>query len=837
MKHLYVLLSFVLVSLLAVESAFAQQEVTIRELNSYDTTPESQADLSDHPLVGVETTFDAVVVAYPKNSGLATPDDGESGAEPGRIHLFVTDVNAIDQGREGMSMQLVVAGAEQRTLEGLDRGDVIRVIGDLGYFGSTGQFDATEVEFLGNIDFPGSEYADLAPLLEPWEIDLSEVNQSVPGTDLHSWVAENYSDYINSYVKFTGVEVVANFIADAGRPNLLVSDGNTVIGTRDISLRYRNDRGTYGFSTEDDGGTVDTVLSLDYNYRRIDDEDPSFLDGPYTPPSAGSVIDISGFLVIDGFEFVPFDINSTERTLRIAPWEDGIRWTEDGTDTANRITSGIPDDITVQGFAPLLDQFTVTPDSGVSATDAVDVSLDVLLPEEDYTLNSVQIAFSSYPYTADSGDTTTVDMTASGNTYSYTFDTFSEFTTVDYTITATAETPDGVITNARQDGSFQVVSDTQVAPVSFSPSAEDTYENSVEVALSTETPDATIYYTMDGSEPTTSSTEYTSEISLQETTTIKAIAVAGDLDDSPVNERTYTVEVAATQSETLTGIRTGTQGEVYTYTGEAVVTYARPSSGRNQKYLMDSSGGLLIDDSDGVITSTYTIGDVMTDLSGELGAFGGISQLVPITDPGAPTATADVTAQVVTLADIDLTVHESMLVTIEDVSFEETGTFEGGENYNLTDASLADGETFTFRTNFGEADYVGGAIPEGSFNLTALVGGFNGTPQLIARSSDDFDISTSNELGELPNEFALQQNYPNPFNPTTVIRYSVAEMANVKLEVFDVLGRSVATLVNDVKTPGAYTINFNARDLSSGTYFYRIEAGDFTSIKKMMLIK
>ncbi|MAO63456.1 MAG: hypothetical protein CL666_00500 [Balneola sp.] len=831
MKHIYFLLSFVLVSLLTVESAMAQQEVTVRELNTYDVMPESQADLADHPLVGEEVTFDAVVVAYPRNSGLATADDGESGAAPGRIHLFVTDVNAIDEGREGMSMQLVVAGAQQTTLEGLDRGDVVRLVGELTFFGSTGQFNASSADFLGNVEL-NSEYADLAPLLEPWEIDLTEVNQSVEGTDLHSWVQENYSDYVNSYVKFTGVEVLDNFIADQGRPNMLVSDGNTVIATRDASLRYRNDRGTYAFLTQDDGGTVDTVLSLDYNYRRLDES----LDGPYTPPAAGSVVDISGFLVMDAYEFVPFDINSTERTFRIAPWEDGIRWTEDGTDTENRVTDGIPNDLVVQGFAPLLDQFTVTPDSGVASDDQVQVSVDVLLPEEDYTLNSVEIEYSSYAYSEESGDTTTATMTGSGDTYTFTFDSYEDFTVVDYMITATAETPDGVVTNARQEGSFQIESETQVAPVAFSPSASATYSNTVDVELSTATPNATIYYTTDGSDPTTDSDEYSSAITLQGTTTIKAIAVADGMDDSPINERTYNVEVDATETATLSTIRTGTQGDIYTYTGSAVVTYARPESGRNQIYLMDESGGLLIDDSDDVIASSYAIGDVMTEVSGELGGFGGISQLLPLSDPGAPATTADVTPASVTLADIDLAQHESMLVTVENVTFEETGAFEGSTDYTITDPSL-EGETVIFRTNFGESDYIGEAIPEEAFTLTAIVGGYNGTLQLIARTSADLGLSVSNELDEMPEKFALEQNYPNPFNPTTVIQYSVADVSNVQLQVFDVLGRRVATLVNEVQAPGAYTVNFNARNLSSGTYFYRIEAGDFSSIKKMMLIK
>lgn len=833
MKQLYFLLSFVLVSLLMVESVMAQQEVTIRELNTYDVMPESQADLSNHPLLGEEVTFDAVVVAYPRNSGLATPNQGDSGAEPGRIHLFVTDVNAIEQGREGMSMQLVVDGARQRTLEGLDRGDVVRFVGSLAFFGSAGQFNATEATFLSSIDLPGSEYADLAPLLEPWEIDLSQVNQSVSGTDLHSWIAENYSDYVNSYVKFTGLEVLDNVIQDEGRPNMLMSDGNTVIATRDISLRYRNDRGTYGFAVEDDGGTPDTTLSLNYNYRRLAES----LDGPYTPPPAGSVVDVSGFLVMDTYEFVPYDINSTERTFRIAPWEDGIRWTQDGTDTDNRITDGIPNDLVVQGFAPILDQFTITPDSGVTSTDQVAISVDVLLPEVDYILNKVEIEYSAYAFTEETGDTTTVELTGSGDTYTFTFDSYSDFTNVDYTVTAYAETPGGVQTRAQQSGSFQVVSETQAAPVSFSPSPLNEYANSVTVQLSSVTPNATIYYTLDGSDPDNSSTEYTTSISLDETTTIKAIAVVEGMEDSPVNERTYSITVDAVVTDMLSVIRTGTQGDVYTYNGEAVVTYARPASGRNQKYLMDSSGGLLIDDSDGVITSTYAVGDVMTDVSGELGGFGGISQLLPLSDPGAPASTADINAPVVTLDELNLEAHESMLVTIEGVSFVETGNFDSGEEYNLTDASLEGDATVLFRTNFGEADYIGEEIPEGSMNLTAIVGGYNGTIQLIARSSDDFDMTTSNELGEIPVEFALEQNYPNPFNPTTVIQFSVAEMSNVQLQVFDILGRRVATLVNEVKSPGAYTVNFDARSLSSGTYFYRIEAGDFTAIKKMMLIK
>ncbi len=90
---------------------------------------------------------------------------------------------------------------------------------------------------------------------------------------------------------------------------------------------------------------------------------------------------------------------------------------------------------------------------------------------------------------------------------------------------------------------------------------------------------------------------------------------------------------------------------------------------------------------------------------------------------------------------------------------------------------------------------------------------------------------------ELPKSFALSQNYPNPFNPTTSIKYSVPKQTLVKLVVYDLLGREVAVLVNTMKQPGSYEANFDASNLASGAYFYRIEAGDFTDVKKMVLIK
>ena len=172
----------------------------------------------------------------------------------------------------------------------------------------------------------------------------------------------------------------------------------------------------------------------------------------------------------------------------------------------------------------------------------------------------------------------------------------------------------------------------------------------------------------------------------------------------------------------------------------------------------------------------------------------------------------------------------------DDVQVDMTGIGMDGATYNVAGhRTLAAGNKIAFLAydplslNSHSADGSGGEYWWYGFTAEA--------PQVKALYWFDAVVSGVNEDGTLPEAYTLSQNYPNPFNPTTVISYSVPEKADVTLKVFNLLGQEVAQLVSEVKNVGTHEVNFNANNLTSGVYFYTIKAGNFTSTRKMMLIK
>jgi PKD repeat protein len=134
------------------------------------------------------------------------------------------------------------------------------------------------------------------------------------------------------------------------------------------------------------------------------------------------------------------------------------------------------------------------------------------------------------------------------------------------------------------------------------------------------------------------------------------------------------------------------------------------------------------------------------------------------------------------------------------------GTTTEPKTYSFTDSKL-DAGTYTYRLK--QMDF------NGSYSY-----------------SDEVNADVT-----LPLEYALEQNYPNPFNPSTTIKYSLAEDGFVKLAVYNMLGEEVATVVNNVQKAGRYEVSFNANNLSSGVYVYRIEAANYTASKKLILLR
>ena len=127
--------------------------------------------------------------------------------------------------------------------------------------------------------------------------------------------------------------------------------------------------------------------------------------------------------------------------------------------------------------------------------------------------------------------------------------------------------------------------------------------------------------------------------------------------------------------------------------------------------------------------------------------------------------------------------------------------------------------------------------------LDKNIGGVVGTHDVVGATDSGgggfaIVLSTANEdenFNELPQKITLGQNYPNPFNPTTTITFDLAKQEQVRLEVFDLLGRKVATVVDGMKTAGSHQVRFDATNLSSGMYLYRLSAGDVSEVRRMVL--
>jgi hypothetical protein len=202
----------------------------------------------------------------------------------------------------------------------------------------------------------------------------------------------------------------------------------------------------------------------------------------------------------------------------------------------------------------------------------------------------------------------------------------------------------------------------------------------------------------------------------------------------------------------------------------------------------------------------------------------------------------DTTQNIVMNTNLDLTAFYKIQYKLIILS-SQAHTFGGNEYYDsataftfgVTARTVVSGSTsYYFRgwTGGGNGAYTS---PDSSGNDSAVTWSISNPIVETVRWSLTSGIT---QLGsEIPQVYNLYQNYPNPFNPATKIRYDIVESGNVKVVVYDILGKEIENIVNQRHKPGKYEIDFNASHLPSGIFYYRITAGDFVSVKKMILLK
>jgi YD repeat-containing protein len=167
-------------------------------------------------------------------------------------------------------------------------------------------------------------------------------------------------------------------------------------------------------------------------------------------------------------------------------------------------------------------------------------------------------------------------------------------------------------------------------------------------------------------------------------------------------------------------------------------------------------------------------------------------------------------------------------------SYNNNNCFYYGNNEMKLNGSWIPGEYifYSSRQDIFQPDLLGN-VSNFFFNLS-----FSGTElNVYYKLNPRAATSVSGNNNNNPVQFNLSQNYPNPFNPSTTINYTVAKEGKVKLTVYNLIGSKVAALLDENKPAGNYTVQFDGSNLSSGIYFYRLEAGDYSAVKKLILLK
>jgi hypothetical protein len=350
--------------------------------------------------------------------------------------------------------------------------------------------------------------------------------------------------------------------------------------------------------------------------------------------------------------------------------------------------------------------------------------------------------------------------------------------------------------------------------------------------------DGHIHYTINGGSvvmkydttpiavPVTAGTTYTIAIQLVDNSHQPLSPAVGATVTFTVDSFVTVADLAALRAH----VAANGAGKYYQVSSSPIVTYTRAT--RNQKYVQDTSGGILIDDNvtaPGVITTSLTAGDAISGLKGQSVLFSGLLQITPLANVTISSTGNTTTPQVVTIAQLNSAVtaatYESELVQINGVTFDTTTanfplSTDAAANINLTIGS----DVLTFRTAFSEANYMGTAKPTSATNIIALVGRFNTTAQVTSRNLTDLNAPLSSNSFDNINGLTV---YPNPLSGNTLFLTSTANAA-MSIEIYDLLGKEVlkANVTNNA---------LNVSKLTAGVYVVKITEEGKTATRKLVI--
>jgi len=386
-------------------------------------------------------------------------------------------------------------------------------------------------------------------------------------------------------------------------------------------------------------------------------------------------------------------------------------------------------------------------------------------------------------------------------------------------------TDNGTCSSIFPIGTYSVVGSTTPSVTITSPSnnsalAPGTTSVNVEFSTANLVGGESVTITVNGTPITNAASPFAVATTNGQTYTVTADLVdgSGTIDSDMI---TFSIS-SITQVANVSALRAGTLGNLYELTGEAIISYIVTESTRNQKYIQDAGAGILIDDTAGMLATAFNIGDGITGLKGQLTEYNGTLQFIPTQNVATASSTGNTLTPIVVSA-IELInsadTYQSRLITLNNVTFTDTGMFADNTSYDVADGS----DVTVCRVAFGDEDLIGTAIPATASSITGLGAQFNLINQVIPRYTTDIaaPLSVNNYNA---NAFSL---YPNPTN-TGSISISSTNSEAISVQVFDILGKQVKneTLTNNT---------LNVSNLKSGIYIVKITQNNTSTTKKLVI--